>query len=63
MPPEQRLAMVIEASEAIFQIAEEGIRRRHPDYTNDQIRLTGIRLRIGDELFLAAFPDAPTLPA
>lgn len=61
MTPDHRLAMVIEMSEAAFQIAEDGIRLRHPGYTDEQVRLTGIRLRIGDELFRAAFAGAALL--
>lgn len=61
MTPERRVAMVVEMSEAVFRIAEEGIRLRHPNYTDEQVRLTGIRLRIGDDLFMAAFPKAALL--
>jgi len=61
MTPDHRVATVIEMSEAAFQIAEDGIRLRHPGYTNEQVRLTGIRVRIGDELFKAAFPEAALL--
>ena len=61
MTPAQRIAMVVEMSEAMFRIAEDGIRLRHPGYTADEVRLTGIRLRIGDELFASAFPEAAVL--
>jgi hypothetical protein len=61
MAPERRVAMAAAMSEAAFRIAEDGIRFRHPDYTDEQIRLTGIRLRIGDDLFRAAFPEADLL--
>lgn len=54
--------MVVESSEAIFAIAEAGIRMRHPDYSDDEVRLTGIRIRIGDDLYRAAFPTGPLLP-
>jgi hypothetical protein len=63
MTPERRLAMAMEMSDAAFQIAEDGIRMRHPDYSDEDVRLTGIRLRIGDVLFSAAFPHASLLPA
>jgi hypothetical protein len=61
MSPDQRAAMAAEMSEAAFEIAETGIRLRHPGYTDEEVRLTGIRLRIGDDLFVAAFPSAPLL--
>lgn len=63
MTPEQRIAMAVDMSEAAFRMAEDGIRLRHPDYSDEEVRLTGIRLRIGDDLFRAAFPTARLLPA
>lgn len=63
MTPEQRVTMVADMSETAFRVAEDGIRMRHPSYTDGEVRLTGIRLRLGDALFEAAFPDAVALPA
>lgn len=62
MSPEQRVAMAVEMSETTLRLAEDGIRMRHPDCTDEQARLAAIRLRLGDELFAAAFPAAPPLP-
>ena len=47
MTPEQRLAAAAEMSDEIRAVAEDGIRYRHPDYTDDQIRaaLVAILLR------------------
>jgi hypothetical protein len=47
MTPEQRLAAAAEMSDEIRAVAEDGIRHRHPDYTDDQIRaaLVAILLR------------------
>jgi hypothetical protein len=63
MTPEQRIAMAVDMSEAAFRMAEDGIRLRHPDYSDEEVGLTGIRLRIGDDLFRVAFPTARLLPA
>lgn len=63
MGPERRVAAAVEMSESAFSITREGIRSRHPEYTDDEVRLTGIRLRLGDALFRAAFPHGPILPA
>jgi hypothetical protein len=63
MSPEQRVAMAVEMSETAFRLGEEGIRMRHPGYTDEQVRHAAIRLRLGDELFAAAFSGAPLLPA
>ena len=38
MTPEQRLALVAEMSDGIRAVAESGIRHRHPDYSEDEIR-------------------------
>ena len=38
MPPEQRLAVAAEMSDEIRAVAESGIRQRHPDYSDDEIR-------------------------
>lgn len=61
MAPEQRVAMAVEMSETIRQVARDGIRMRHPSYTDEEVRLTSIRLVLGDDLFVAAFPGAPRL--
>jgi hypothetical protein len=37
---------------------EEGIRHRHPEYSDEEVRLASIRARLGDELFLKAYPNA-----
>lgn len=63
MSPEQRVAMAVDMSETAFRLAEDGIRMRHPHCTDLQARLGAIRLRLGDELFGAAFPAAAPLPA
>ena len=63
LSPEQRVAMAVEMSETAFRLGEDGVRMRYPRYTDEQIRLAAIRLRLGDELFRAAFSGAPLLPA
>lgn len=55
--------MVIELSESVFRMSEDGIRLRHPEYSENDVRFTAIRLRLGDALFRAAYPAAPVLPA
>src|SRR3990167_5841445 len=46
MTPEQRLAMAAEMSDEIRAVTEAGIRGRHPEYSDDQVRaeLVGILL-------------------
>jgi hypothetical protein len=62
MTPEQRDAIAAELSENVRLIAAEGVRRRHPDYNEDQVRLAVIRLQLGEELFAAAYPDCEVVP-
>lgn len=63
MGPQRRVAAAVEMSESVFAIAREGIRTRHPEYTDEEVLLTSYRLRLGDALFRAAFPHGPILPA
>jgi hypothetical protein len=44
-------------NEVLRSVAEDGVRRRHPEYTERQVQLAVIRLRYGEELFLQAFPN------
>ncbi len=43
-------------------LQEAGIRSRHPEYSNEDVRLARIRLNLGDKLFRLAYPDAEILP-
>jgi hypothetical protein len=35
----------------------DGIRRRHPEYTDEQVRMALLRLLHGDELLRTVWPD------
>lgn len=58
MKPEERLKMAFDLARTSRQLLMEGVRMRHPDYSEDQIRLATIRLILKDDLFLSAYPDA-----
>jgi hypothetical protein len=58
MGPEGRLRAAIELSRTSRKVLSEGVRRRHPDYDERQIRLETIRLTLAKELFRAAYPEA-----
>ena len=62
MGPEGRLRAGIELSRMSRQLLAEGIRMRHPDYDDHQVRLAAIRLTLPADLFHAAYPDAGSLP-
>jgi hypothetical protein len=46
---------------AARQIARAGIRSRHPEYSEDELRFALFRLLLGDALFERTWPDAPLL--
>lgn len=58
---DERLAMAIQLSEDVRELARCGIRGRHPDYDAQQVEWALRRLMLGDELFTAAWPSAPLL--
>jgi hypothetical protein len=57
----RRVELAIEMSMAMRVIAADGIRARHPEYADSEVRHALHRLLLGDALFLAAWPDAPLL--
>ncbi len=56
-----RLRMALELTEMSRHLLEDGIRRRHPEYTSDELRLAFLRLWLGPELFREAYPGQPDL--
>jgi len=48
----ERLALIsLELSDNVRQIAMEGIRRMHPEFTETRVRRELLRRMVGDELF------------
>lgn len=58
MGPEGRLRAAIELTRISRKLLSEGVRKRHPEYTERQICLDTIRLTLPEELFRAAYPQA-----
>lgn len=58
MGPERRLHVAIELSQTTRKLLAEGVLRRHPDYTEAQVRLAVLRLLLPAKLFIAAYPEA-----
>ncbi|MEO8167619.1 MAG: hypothetical protein ABI623_05175 [bacterium] len=58
MKPGERLRRGFELSAAMKRLNATGVRMRHPNYSDDEIRLAVIRMRLGDELFLKVYPHA-----
>ena len=51
----------LDMSDFARQTALQGIRRRHPDYDDEQARRALLRLLYGDALTAAAYPGMPLL--
>jgi len=61
MTGSQRVELAIKMSVAMRQISADGIRHRHPEYDEAQVRHALNRMLLGDDLFQAAWPNAPLL--
>jgi hypothetical protein len=51
LPGSRRLELAVEMSDALMEVAAVGVRQRHPEFTEEQVRQTLIRMRLGDQLF------------
>jgi hypothetical protein len=58
MAPEKRLQSAALLSESCRTLIVEGIRKRHPNYNEEQVRLAVIRCLLPESLFLQAYPNA-----
>jgi hypothetical protein len=61
MSGEERVAQALSMSEDLYAFATTGVRVRHPGYTDDEVEAAVRRMRLGDDLFRRAWPDAPLL--
>ncbi len=50
MTPQQRIRQTCEMSQQVKRMAFEAIRRRHPDYSEDEVQLLFIELTYGKTL-------------
>jgi len=62
MSPQQRLEQTLQWSEEVREFGRAGIRLRHPDYSEREVQLASIRLRLGDELFAQVYPGVDVVP-
>jgi hypothetical protein len=56
MSPGARLRVGLELTEVSRQLLVAGIRRRHPDYDEADVRLAFLRLWLGPDLFRQVYP-------
>ncbi len=56
LTPGERLRRTFDLIDFAERLSAAGIRQRHPDYTDEQVRMALIRMRLGDELFKQVYP-------
>ena len=61
MAPSERLRVGLELTEMSRELIAEGIRRRHPEYSEDEVKWSFMRTWLGPELFERAYPRSPQL--
>jgi hypothetical protein len=61
MTPGARLRVALELTELSRRLLAAGVRRRHPEYDADEVRLATIRLWIGAELYRQAYAGCAEL--
>jgi hypothetical protein len=55
----ERVAIMFRLTSMVDRIAMAGIRSRHPDYDETQVRSALARLTLGDTLVRAVWPNRP----
>jgi hypothetical protein len=56
LSPSERLQMAFDLTRFAEEIAQGGIRRRHPNYSAEQVRWAIRRMRLGSNLFRKVYP-------
>lgn len=56
MTPERRLELAFQMTADLRRRLADGVRQRHPEYGEHQVRLAVIRLTLGEELFQTVYP-------
>jgi len=56
MEPAARLRVALELTETGRRLMRDGVRMRHPEYSEGEVRLAFLRLWLGAELFRRAYP-------
>jgi hypothetical protein len=61
MTPEARLQVALELTEMSRKLLADGIRARHPEYSDEQVRLAMIRVWLTPELYRQAYAGYPEI--
>jgi hypothetical protein len=62
LPPVRRLEMVFEMNAWLRELLAAGVRQRHPEYSDEQVRLAVIRLWLGEHWFREVYPGVDVQP-
>lgn len=62
LTPDARVAMAVELSESVRLIAIEGIRNRHPQYSDDEVSRALLALLYGRDLAQRVWPRMTVPP-
>ncbi|RJP73415.1 MAG: hypothetical protein C4524_14615 [Candidatus Zixiibacteriota bacterium] len=60
--PEGRLRLCFEASANLRELVKAGVRMRHPDYTEEEVRLAVTRIMVGEEVMQKVMPWVTVQP-
>lgn len=63
MTPERRLQGAMDLAETSRQLLAQGVLQRHPEYSQEEVRLAVIRLVLGEELFAKTYTTEKGIPA
>ena len=63
MDAETKFAQVVQLCDDGRWLVFEGIRARHPEYNEDQVKHASFRLFLGDDLYSEVWPDRELLPS
>jgi len=58
MSPEARLKMAVQLCHMSRNLLAEGVRKRHPQYNEQQIKSAVLKRLLPDPLFQSAYPEA-----
>ena len=61
MAPSERLNVGLELTRMSRDLLAQGIRARHPDYSDDEVKWAVIRVWIGRDMFRRVYPHGPQL--
>jgi hypothetical protein len=62
LDPARRLELACQLSDYLREVSAAGVRQRHPEYSEKQVRLAVARLTLGEKLFREVYPGVDVRP-